>query len=66
VIRRLLIAFAFVSLAGCAAYGEGDASYDAVKRASDDCKARGGTLQLKSGGDSQKLSDYECKMGRAS
>jgi hypothetical protein len=63
-IGRVIIACALLSLGACAAYGEGEASYDAVKRASDDCKARGGTLQLKADGDSQKISDFECKMGK--
>ena len=52
--------------AGCASsYGlpEGDATYDAVKAATTDCKAKGGTIELKSEGDGRKLSDYRCKIG---
>jgi hypothetical protein len=59
---------AALSLSACAggSYGlqDGDANYDAVKKASDDCKARGGHIQLKSGGDTTELGDYECKMGK--
>ncbi|HWA63674.1 MAG TPA: hypothetical protein VG939_20015 [Caulobacteraceae bacterium] len=57
------------ALSACAqSYGlnEGDASYDAIRRASDDCKAKGGVIQLKKGGDVTELSDYECKIGKGS
>jgi len=65
----LLISFAAsLALSACAggSYGlqEGDANYDAIKKASEDCKARGGHIQLKSGGDTTELSDYECKMDK--
>ncbi len=55
--------------AGCASNGNyslqnGDANYDAIKKASEDCKAHGGEIHLKSGGDSTELNDYQCKMGK--
>ncbi|WP_372787071.1 hypothetical protein [Phenylobacterium sp.] len=39
----------------------GTADYDALARASNDCKAHGGTLVLKDGGDAQYIQDYACK-----
>ena len=61
-----------LALGGCAAgqgsYGleSGDASYDALKAASEKCKAQGGEVRLKNGGDSRDLGDYECKVGKGS
>jgi hypothetical protein len=72
-IRALLLTVAAgagaLSLSACASnanYGlqDGDANYDALKKATEDCKARGGHIELKSGGDTKELSDYECKMGK--
>jgi hypothetical protein len=68
-IRILAIAAAFAALAACGAndtaegnpwYSIGDANYDTVKAAADACKAKGGTFQLKPGGDSTHMGDYEC------
>jgi hypothetical protein len=64
-----LLAATALALGACASNAnyslqEGDANYDAVKKASEACKARGGEIQLKSGGDATELSDYECKMGK--
>jgi hypothetical protein len=42
-----------------------DANYDALKRASDDCAAHGGTLVLRDGRDEKLLSSYECKGAKA-
>jgi hypothetical protein len=39
----------------------GVATYDALKRATDACTARGGTLKLKTEGDSHYLEDYACE-----
>ena len=39
----------------------GTADYDALKRATDDCKASGGTLVLKDQGDAQRITAYTCK-----
>jgi opacity protein-like surface antigen len=62
------------SVAACAAngpegnpyYSIGDANYDNVKAASDDCKAKGGTFGLKKGGDPTHLGDYECVTAKGS
>lgn len=56
-----------MSLCACATYGlpQGDANYDAIKSATDDCKAKGGHIELKSGYDGRQLSSYECKIGGA-
>ena len=43
-------------------YSRGDANYDTIRRATDACKAKGGTFQLKPGGDSSHLADWECVM----
>ncbi len=64
-----LMTLAALALGACASnanYGlqEGDANYDAVKKASEACKARGGEIHLKSGGDTTELGDYECQMGK--
>ena len=67
-IRALLIVTAFAALAACASsggggaawYESGDATYDDLKRATEACKATGGELHLKEGGDSQHLGDYAC------
>ena len=64
----LLFVIAIV-LAGC---GElrgdyelppGDANYDALKAATEACKAKGGEIRLKGGGyDNRELSNYQCKI----
>jgi len=70
---RALALSALFLLAACAGggggsygLGDGDASYDAIKKAADDCKAKGGEIRLKSGGDNRELSDYECKVPKGS
>ena len=70
--RTVLAVALLFALAACAA-GQGsysppagDASYDALKQASDQCKQNGGELRLKKGGDNRDLSDYECKIGKGS
>jgi hypothetical protein len=56
-----------LSLAACAegpggAMPDGGvATYDALKQAQARCAAQGGTMTLKSGGDSQYIGDYACK-----
>jgi hypothetical protein len=65
----VLAAVALVGLAACSSSGDtgaawyqsGDANYDALKAATDACKAKGGQFQLKDGGDPTHLTDYECK-----
>jgi len=39
----------------------GTADYDSLSRATADCKAQGGELVLKDGGDAQYIQDYACK-----
>jgi hypothetical protein len=39
----------------------GVADYDALSKAAADCKAQGGELVLKDGGDAQYIQDYACK-----
>jgi len=57
-----------IALCACASYGapDGDANYDAIKAATDQCQAKGGHLQLKAEHDGRTVSDYECKIGGAS
>ena len=67
----LVLAMAAVTLGACASNAnynapDGDANYDALKKATEDCKAHGGQLQLKNGGDTTQLGDYACKMGKGS
>jgi hypothetical protein len=55
-----------LGLAACdtiAANEAGTADYDALKRATDECKAQGGTLVLKDQGDAQRIDAYVCKKG---
>lgn len=40
----------------------GTADYDSLKRATDDCKAKGGALVLKDEGNNQYIQDYVCKV----
>jgi hypothetical protein len=74
-IRALVLAAvvaAFAPLAACNTtsdsaegnpwYSQGDATYDTIKQATDACKAKGGTFQLKKGGDSSHMADWECVM----
>jgi hypothetical protein len=60
---------AAVSLAACALLSAcaagvnegGLANYDALKRASADCEAKGGELQLRNEGNAERISDFSCK-----
>ena len=68
-IRALVIGAMLLGLAACASgpegntyYQQGDASYDALKAASDACTTKGGKFELKSGGDPTHLGDYACLM----
>jgi hypothetical protein len=56
-----------LALSACASYvaPDGDANYDAIKVAAEQCQAKGGHLQLKATFDGRRLSDYECKSGEA-
>jgi hypothetical protein len=62
--RVALAMIAVLGLAACADMPSNDggvATYDALRQATDACKAKGGTLTLKTGGDSQYIQDYACK-----
>ena len=52
-----------LGLAACetASNAAGTADYDALKRATDECKASGGELVLKDQGDQQRIDAYVCK-----
>jgi|GEM_PF-835210 len=53
-----------LGLAACETTGNnvaGTADYDSLRRATQDCKAKGGTLVLKDQGDAQYIQDYVCK-----
>ncbi len=68
-IRALALSLLFLTSActgGSYGLSDGDASYDEIRKASDDCKAKGGEIRLKSGGDNRELSDYECKIPKGS
>ena len=62
---------ASLALSACAAgdrsYGldDGDANYDALKAATENCEARGGKIELKAGYDSRRLASFVCKIGKA-
>ena len=66
-IRLMFVIAASGALAACggpegkAWYDEGDASYDALKTAHDACVAKGGTFEVKPGGDPTHLGDYVCQ-----
>jgi hypothetical protein len=63
----IAVAALAIALSACTSYGspDGDANYDAIKTATDQCKAKGGHLQLKAEHDGRTVSDYECKIGGA-
>jgi hypothetical protein len=59
-----LLVVLLLGLSACETSGNnvaGTADYDSLKRATDDCKAKGGTLVLKDEGDAQHIQDYVCK-----
>ena len=61
----VLIVAAAVGLSACETTGNnvsGTADYDSLKRATEDCKAKGGALVLKDEGDAQYIQDYVCKV----
>ncbi|HUZ13603.1 MAG TPA: hypothetical protein VMU93_12210 [Caulobacteraceae bacterium] len=66
-IRIVLAAALLAVLTGCADtgaggawYQQGDASYDALRRATDACQETGGRYRLKQRGDPAYLGDYAC------
>jgi len=72
-IRALVMTALLAALGACndnatgkAWYQQGDATYDALRTASDACKARGGEFRVKRGGDPTVLGDYECAGAKGS
>jgi len=60
-----LIIAAALGLAACETTSgnvSGTADYDSLKRATDDCKAKGGSLVLRDEGNNQRIQDYDCKV----
>jgi len=69
---KAMAGLAVLMLAACASapvgggsydLAAGVASYDALKAATDKCRADGGHLTLKSNYDQHDLSSYQCKIG---
>ena len=61
----VLIVAAAMALSACETTGNnvsGTADYDSLKRATDDCKTRGGSLVLKEEGNAMYIQDYVCKV----
>jgi len=61
----VLIVVAALGLGACETTGNnvaGTADYDSLRRATEDCKAKGGELVLKDQGDAQYIQDYVCKV----
>jgi hypothetical protein len=61
----VLIIAAAVGLSACESTGNnvsGTADYDTLKRATQECKARGGEFVLKDQGDAMYIQDYVCKV----
>ena len=61
----VLILAATLGLSACETTGNnvsGTADYDSLKRATDDCKATGGSLVLKTEGNAMYIQDYVCKV----
>jgi hypothetical protein len=52
-----------LALGACATGGQtgGYANYDALKRAKDDCTAKGGTFKLKTEGNPERIDAYTCE-----
>lgn len=62
--RQAAVLLMVLGLTACASATtniSGTADYDTLRRAHDDCAAKGGTLVLKDGGNSQWIQDYTCK-----
>jgi hypothetical protein len=61
----VLVIAAAVGLSACESTGNnvsGTADYDTLKRATQECKARGGEFVLKDQGDAMYIQDYVCKV----
>ncbi|MGE5501971.1 MAG: hypothetical protein ACM3W4_08590 [Ignavibacteriales bacterium] len=70
--KRVLVPAALLLLSACSALpsasyslGSGIASYDDLRRATEECNGRGGHIQPKNdGGDPAELSNYTCVIGK--
>jgi len=64
--RAALAILALLALAACETPSNegGVADYDALRQASQQCRAQGGHLVLKPGGDSENIQDYACEKGK--
>ena len=73
-IARLALATLILALCACQStipvgsdgVGEGDANYDALRKATEACQAHGGVLTPRTGYDIRRLSGFECKPAKAS
>ncbi|MEO8812169.1 MAG: hypothetical protein ABI376_04560 [Caulobacteraceae bacterium] len=66
--RLAVAALALVALTACetaSSLGEGDANYDALKQATERCRAEGGEIRLKDHYDGRQLSSYVCQRVKA-
>jgi hypothetical protein len=60
--KTLLILSSLLALGACAGGPTGDvATYDALKDARAACEAKGEAMVLKTAGNDQRMSAYECK-----
>jgi len=60
-----LVIAAALMLSACETGGanvSGTADYDSLRRATEDCKAKGGALVLKDDGNAMYIQDYVCKV----
>ena len=72
-IARVAIATLILALCACQStipvgsdgVGEGDANYDALRKANEICQAHGGVLTPRSGYDTRRLSGFKCKPVKA-
>ena len=70
--RMAVLGVPAAALSGCggltdASYvlDRGNANYDALKTATEACRAKGGEIRLRPNYAGQDLSDYECAIGKA-
>ncbi|HEX3887258.1 MAG TPA: hypothetical protein VHW05_07145 [Phenylobacterium sp.] len=61
--KALIIVAAAIALSACAEGGPqgGVANYDALKQASDACRAKGGHLELQRDSAPEDLANYSCE-----
>lgn len=64
ILAAILLASTLGATLGACAASQRDgglATYDALRAAQADCAAKGGTLKLKSGGNSRYVEDFACE-----